>query len=185
MDCRKCNRLLQAYLDGDLDGSPYREVADHLDKCPDCRAEYDRMLKMHDLLRNLRELEVPEGEKEAFIGALRDRIAAERSREVQKGFNWRPVLVTAIAVVAVLIVTVLIPRPKGDIDIAPAPGFNAIENFRIDLLVVGPLKDHLLGTQADFMADPGLTIGSVMTAEKIRKNTHEELILPAEQTDSD
>ncbi len=180
MDCRKCNRFLQAYLDGDLDGSPHREVADHLEKCTDCRADYDRMLKMRDLLRNLRELEVPEGEKEAFIGALRDRIAAERGRGVQKGFSRRPVLIGAIAIVAILIVFVLIPRPIWDIEIAPAPGLNAIENFRIDSLVVGSLKEHLLGTQGDFMADPGLTIGSIMAAEKIRNTTHEELILPAE-----
>ncbi len=185
MDCQGCNRLLQAYLDGDLDGAPHREVEAHLDKCPDCRADYDRLVKVRDLLKDLREVEVPSGEREEFIRALMDRIEAERVAGWSRRINWRPALIGAIAVVAILIVLVSIPRQREIPEIAGAPGLNALENVRIDTLIMGGLDAHFMATSGDFLCDPGTAGGTILSVRQVLKETYGELFMPTEALEGD
>jgi hypothetical protein len=182
MNCDTCQNILQAYLDGELEGDKFTEVERHIEHCPSCKAELDKLLKVRGFLKDLKEVEIPAGEREAFINALRNRI---RTEEVISGaqvrrVNWRPILVTGIALVAVLIFITFIPITSGKIRIAPAKGINAIEDASVDFIITGGLANHYLATQGDFLADPAVTGGEIISSWKILKDTHEDILQPAE-----
>lgn len=179
MDCAKCKELLNAYLDGELEGTLFAELERHIERCPDCRAELDRIMKMRELLDELRGVEVPEGERERFIDALRNRLETEQKRGLRREINWRPALIGAIAVVAILIVLIAIPREKPPPEIAPAPGLNALQNVVVDVAVVGTLDDHFLATSGDFMSSQEVSMGQTLSAWRVLKKTHGELFEPA------
>jgi predicted anti-sigma-YlaC factor YlaD len=182
MDCDSCKNSLQAYLDGELDGSRFAEIEHHLQQCPQCKAELDRLVKMRGLLRDIKDVEVPAGERETFIRALRDRIESEqvRTQVPQKQGSWRPALVFAIVVVLVLIVLVYIPGDSRSTKIAPAPGLSAVENSGIDLMIMGGLTNYYLATQEDLLADPSTTGGQIIVGWKVMKDTYGDILLPAE-----
>jgi anti-sigma factor RsiW len=182
MDCDSCKNTVQAYLDGELEGDKFAEFEHHLERCPDCRAELDRLVKMRGLLKDLKEVEVPSGEREAFIDALRNRIEAEQARGgiARRQINWRPALVAAIVIVALMIVVVFLPKTWGSSKIAPAPGLNAIEDARLDLLITSGLGSHIVATQGDFLADPAVTGGQVVDIWRVMKDTHGDLLAPAD-----
>ncbi len=179
MDCRKCQSLLNAYLDGELEGRQFAELERHVERCPDCKAELERMMRMRELLRELSEVEVPLGAREAFIGALRDRIEAEEKRAYRREINWRPALIGGIVVTLILIVLVTLPRTRPAPTIAPAPGLNALENALVDSVIVGALHNHILATSGEFMSDAQTTAGQSLAVWKVVKQTHGELFEPA------
>jgi len=51
MTCIEVVALLDGYADNDLNGSDHCAVADHLKKCPACRAEYQSTLRLKELLK--------------------------------------------------------------------------------------------------------------------------------------
>jgi len=51
MDCDEVGQLLDAYLDDELDETTRREVEKHLDGCPDCKMEADRIAGFSSLVR--------------------------------------------------------------------------------------------------------------------------------------
>ena len=53
MDCRDINKLLAAYMEGELPDSVSREVEAHLTQCEDCAKKYARMQKMVQLMKTL------------------------------------------------------------------------------------------------------------------------------------
>jgi hypothetical protein len=184
MNCESCKNLLQAYLDGELEGEKFTEIEHHIEHCASCKAELARLLRVRDLLKDLKEVEVPPGEREAFINALRNRIRAEEVHFTveRRPINWRPALIASIALVAVLIIVVLIPIKlvRGPAKIAPAKGINAIEDAGVDMLITGGLGNHFLATQGDILSDPYVTGGEILGAWKILKDTHGDMLLPAE-----
>lgn len=182
MDCNKCKNSLQAYLDGELDGEKFVEVELHVSRCPECKAELDRLVKLRDILRELREVDVPPGERESFIDALRKRIEKEQvlSPPSRKEIKWRPVLVGAIAVVALLILMLAISPGRRVERIAPAEGVSQLENARIDMIIMGGLSTHFLATQGDVFSDPISTGGEVIEGWRVIKDTHGDLLMPAQ-----
>lgn len=44
MNCTACERNLSAYIDDQLDGEIRRQLEEHFDACPTCRAEYESHL---------------------------------------------------------------------------------------------------------------------------------------------
>jgi len=181
MDCRTCIELLNDYLDGELDGTRFAEVEHHVDRCPECKAELDRLVKMRDLMAELKTVEVPEGEREAFIDALRARLETEGIPDFSKHKDLRPALVFAIAAVLILIAVVAYgrrPQPPPFID--PAVGLTPIENAMVDRVIAGSLDDHVLATNMEFMSDPGLTSGQALAVWKVIKETHSDLFEPYE-----
>lgn len=56
MECQKFKREISALLDGELTPSVSEALAEHLDRCVECRQEYERMA---DLDRSLHAMEVP------------------------------------------------------------------------------------------------------------------------------
>ncbi len=53
MDCRHVNKLLVAYIEGELPDSVSRRVEAHLTRCEDCSKKYTRMQKMVHLMKTL------------------------------------------------------------------------------------------------------------------------------------
>ena len=181
MNCEKCPELLNDYLDNELDESVYAEVENHIGKCPGCKAELDRLAKMRSLLNDLKDVQVPEGEREAFIGALRDRIEAEGGKVTVVKPDRRPWLVASIAVVAVLIIAISIPRPaKENPVIRPASGLNKMDNAFVDVVVISAFDDYIISTSGELLADPGVTGGQAIASWKVVKDTHGDLFEPAE-----
>ena len=180
MDCKHCQNLLGQYLDVELKEQELADLESHVAECPICAQELERLQKMHAFLNDLRDVEVPEGEREAFIDALRKRIESEGARVRVGRSILQPVLIGAIMVVIALIVIVMLPHKTVDITIAPAPGLNAIENMAVDRVVCGALDDHFLATSEDFMADTAVTGGQALSVWKIMKETHADLFQPAE-----
>jgi hypothetical protein len=182
MNCESCVNILQAYLDGELEGDKFTEVEHHIEHCPSCKAELDKLMKVRGFLKDLREVEIPPGEREAFISALRNRIRTEEviSGSQVRRINWRPALIAGIALVAVLIFITFIPITSQRIKIAPVKGINALEDTGIDFIITGGLSNHFLATQGDFLADPEVTGGEIISSWKILKDTHEDILQPAQ-----
>ena len=53
MKCERVQIKLSAYMDGELDASLHREIADHLKQCPECREELEELSGADTLLRGL------------------------------------------------------------------------------------------------------------------------------------
>ena len=78
MDCDEVSRLLDAYLDGELDGTARPEVQKHLDSCPDCRKEADRIAGFSSLVRaTLPMYKAPAELKARIRASLREASAPE------------------------------------------------------------------------------------------------------------
>ena len=53
MSTCKYHELLGAYYDGELDAKTHVALEDHLDDCPSCMAELNRIRRLSQLLRDL------------------------------------------------------------------------------------------------------------------------------------
>jgi len=172
MDCVKCKSLLNAYLDEELEESEILEVRAHVNSCPSCKDELDRLLRMRELLSNLRDMEVPPGEKEAFIDALRSKLEAEGAHVHKRPMVWRPVLVLAILAVIAMIVVVSVPKKAKLPVMEPAPGLRSGENVIVDTILMRSLEGHFIGTTGGFLADPELTRGQIKYSMEVFRKTH-------------
>lgn len=104
-----------------------RGIEQHLDVCPQCRAERDRLAFTRDLLRRFA------GQKDVPLD-LESRIARALDREVPAVRVRRRRFVLAglaAAVVAVLVVTLL--RPRGDLPSAAAADYVAVATGELPL----------------------------------------------------
>ena len=139
--------LLGPYALGDLSVEEKRELERHLEECPGCRSELDRVRQTHDLLRELAATTPP---PELKVRVLASAAAGSSSRSSRGGRRlWVPVA-AALLVVAVLGVGVFQAITGGSSAGLPltatalAPGANgevrgerAGENIRIELAVRG------------------------------------------------
>ncbi len=53
MDCREVQERLSAWLDGELPDALGRSLAAHLEVCPQCRAEWQALQRLEDILADL------------------------------------------------------------------------------------------------------------------------------------
>ena len=50
VNCREVGRVLQSYLDGDVESDFADKIAAHLEKCKDCGLEYETYSRIKDSL---------------------------------------------------------------------------------------------------------------------------------------
>ena len=93
---------LAAYLAGELTAERMDAVSDHLDTCPSCRAERDRMGKVWDLLGEVAAAPAPQAIGSVWP-AVRARTTAAPAPRPGVGFGWAAVAVAAGIMVAVLL----------------------------------------------------------------------------------
>ena len=50
VNCREVGRVLQSYLDGDVESDFAEKIAEHLEKCKDCGLEYETYSRIKNSL---------------------------------------------------------------------------------------------------------------------------------------
>ena len=76
---KEIQKLLSAYVGGDLDPDRSRGVESHLTECPDCRAGVDDLRALMGLLRSVPEVEPPPWMTTRVIAILKEQQAEKRS----------------------------------------------------------------------------------------------------------
>lgn len=103
MDCSQARELMDLALDGALSPHQQAEFEEHLRKCEECQMEYLEIKALMDAIRNLPEIEVPEGFRESWQQAI-----LEEKPEAEKGkllsfLRARPLMILTAAAAAVFI----------------------------------------------------------------------------------
>ncbi|MBN1355149.1 zf-HC2 domain-containing protein [bacterium] len=101
MNCSKIKDVLSAFIDGETDSSTNATVQAHLLRCPECRAERDRIEKIGARLRNLPPLTAPSDFEYRIYADIRNRVSSVHSRN---RLNWRTVFVPAAAMMVGIII---------------------------------------------------------------------------------
>jgi predicted anti-sigma-YlaC factor YlaD len=114
--CRRVRRRLPAFADGGLPGRPSATILDHLERCPACRVEAERLVL---LVHRLRRLAGPE--PGASWQAVRSRIERDRVGRRERGLRWRTdlgglVLVALTVAAAVGPVALRVPLAGGTVE---------------------------------------------------------------------
>ena len=114
MVCRKVERLLMKFVEGELSGKVKEEVARHLDICSNCRKERDLILESWQMLDNYNAPKV----REDFTSSLMRRIHSEQSEIIRVKYPFprfilrRLVPVFASVIVAVLVWSLFWKKPE-------------------------------------------------------------------------
>lgn len=58
VNCREVGRVLQSYLDGDVESDFAEKIAAHLEKCKDCGLEYETYTRIKDSLSGMNNDEI-------------------------------------------------------------------------------------------------------------------------------
>lgn len=101
MNCAECTEQLVPHLEGLLDQSQQSQLKSHLDDCPTCRAELDRMQHLFDSL--IRRGQAAPGVSPEF--RLTDRLIVEQTSKRRRNMMKR---IVKTAVAAVLLIGVLL-----------------------------------------------------------------------------
>ncbi len=110
MDCRKIQEDLVAHLDGELKPGAARAVREHLDRCPACRLEAQKLSAAGELFDNLMDIEAP---ADFTALTMQKALSAPEKQAARKPrLLWRLVPLAASAVV-ILALTLWFIRPGG------------------------------------------------------------------------
>lgn len=74
MNCEQMTALLSAYVDGELTVQEEKQVQEHLEQCPECRALYEQLQTLHTSFSDLEEIPAPEN----FARGVMSRIKVEQ-----------------------------------------------------------------------------------------------------------
>lgn len=91
MNCREAGRLLNAYVDAELDLTATLAVEDHLHDCPRCRARESGLRQLHSTMRRHADFRIAPG-------TLRGRLVAcygERRPPSSQSTGWRLAALTS------------------------------------------------------------------------------------------
>jgi len=121
MNCGEFRAKLGEFIRGELGEAERAEMEEHLRVCPHCRAEYEREIRIEELLSGAEKVSPPPG--------LRFEILKEINRLERKRKRLRPLvrLAPAFALVFILFVSYLWFR-------RPAPAELEASAFQVDLL---------------------------------------------------
>jgi anti-sigma factor RsiW len=152
MRCRRVQKKLSAYQDGELDPREQERVASHMLICRACRVQYEKLERIRQTLAELEEISPDPG----FYSQISRRI--EQSRQegwfwaLQRGFKISP---SAAIASAVLVAVIVLGAYLGDFlvrcdflplgrSVASSEGafFNSLRAF--DLSPPGTLADGYL-----------------------------------------
>ncbi|MBZ5524894.1 MAG: anti-sigma factor [Acidobacteriia bacterium] len=85
MQCQESNRILEAYLDGEIDLMRSVELEDHLATCADCRLNLEGQRALRNLLQNASlRASTPEGMKAAILSSLQPAPPEEKASSGEK-----------------------------------------------------------------------------------------------------
>ena len=83
MNCKDAREMTVAYLDNNLD--PMRDIliVEHLQSCPECRAELDFIIKYRGMLKTVKPVSPPDN----FLSEIRRKIELERDKNLVNRLN--------------------------------------------------------------------------------------------------
>jgi len=104
-DCEKIRELFSEYIDGVLDKANTDLVEEHLSKCEPCRKELNKLIKMLEILKNLKKEDTPPD----FLETLQERIRQRKAlniflNKLLKNPNVKVPLVVCIMIIFVIAV---------------------------------------------------------------------------------
>jgi len=79
VNCGEVIRVLNEYLDGELDAGLLAELKEHLRKCDDCRVVVDTTRKTIELYCNCEPLPLPASVKQRLESALARKLGGAQS----------------------------------------------------------------------------------------------------------
>ncbi len=59
MNCREAKAFFSEHLDGTLSAKSRAAMIKHLESCPDCRVDYEGLMKIQKVLKKLKEVDSP------------------------------------------------------------------------------------------------------------------------------
>lgn len=163
MDCSKVRDELVAYLDGELKGGVSAQVGAHLERCPACKLEAERLSAAGALLDALDEIEpASDFTARAMQRALSSRTKKARSRfaiaRLLQGLFGAGRLIPAAAAAAVLVtLTLWLVAPTAEPPLTPVEeeivrNMEILENMELleDLEILREIELLLEYDEEDF-----------------------------------
>jgi anti-sigma factor RsiW len=90
MHCKKVLSRLQAYVDGEVPAGFMREMDEHLDACPSCRSQVERIRAVGNILDSLSAPPLPEGFSARVMAEARRRVPVAEKRKSFFYLDWQP-----------------------------------------------------------------------------------------------
>jgi anti-sigma factor RsiW len=81
---------LQAYVDGEVPAGLMREMDEHLDACPSCRSQVERIREVGNILDSLSVPPLPEGFSARVMAEARRRAPVAEKRKSLFPLEWQP-----------------------------------------------------------------------------------------------
>ncbi len=81
--CAQAKRLLNRFIDEEIEEKMSKDLEMHLDSCSSCQQELERLSAVKDFVSSKERIELPE---EYLIFQIRDRIS--RTKEIISPFQW-------------------------------------------------------------------------------------------------
>jgi len=97
--CERYIDLIFSKIDGEISPEDNAELSEHLLKCPECRAEYDALMRLEYTLQNIPKYEVPE----TFASAVTDKIRVNPKGKKKRGYKPYFSLAAACVVIVVML----------------------------------------------------------------------------------
>ena len=80
MKCRDAHEMMHSYFDNKIDPMNDKNLAEHINSCPKCRAELDFLISYRNILKKVKPVPPPDN----FIAELHRRIESEKSENPVK-----------------------------------------------------------------------------------------------------
>lgn len=107
MNCSKCKKLLNLYLDREIEAKLQKKIEEHLASCPECRAKLDEFKAVNQFLAQSHSVDVPEELVERVRMAIyREANASQKERFILIGWNTYSFYKFGLAIAACLAIIV-------------------------------------------------------------------------------
>lgn len=100
MKCRKYSKYISSYIDGELNERTKNRLISHLDRCHNCKREYEQLREIRGMLGRLEQYELPDG----FSQSLHIKLVEEENKMDRKKSLWRIVWSAGAGVLAILVI---------------------------------------------------------------------------------
>lgn len=167
--CDESIELISAALDGSLSPEEQAKLEAHLAQCPDCKALYEDLSRIHQSLLDLPPVEVPEG----LTGRIMEAVAAEAAaskvvplpKPKKSARTWQRWAVTAAAVAVVILGAQTMQNNKSagesliaPVQALPSPLVSAQAGLRT-------YSNENTAPESDSVSEPAETANGVFSAQ--------------------
>ena len=86
MNCEYDKTKISAYIDGEASAEEMRETEEHIKSCAECRAFYEELVDMKEMLFEMEEMDLPEGYEDELHKRLSNSFGMNKAK---KNYNWK------------------------------------------------------------------------------------------------